>query len=672
MAKVKCPKCAHLNDGAMTHCSRCETALPNISFKDPASRVPRKKRGSSPEAEDILFHRGQVVNSRYTVLDLIGRGGMGCIYKVHDNVLGEDLALKTLLPQFATDKMVVDRFLNEARITRKLAHPNIVRMHDIGMTGKGIYISMEYVQGDSLRAVLEKQRSGDRLPVRQVLHIIDQLCIALDYAHQYTIHRDIKPENVMITKDNHIKLMDFGISKLMDNRFATSASMVMGTPYYMSPEQQVSSRDVDARADIYSVGVMLYEMLTGNMPSGVPKPASEMMREVPPALDDIVARCVEPVLEKRLGSANELRAAIRPIIEMLDEGKPAAKILTRRPQQNQVHVKFSRQHLAAVTCILMALAGISAGLWAVERWNKGSAVTTATPGLSLAPEHAEEFAALTAMISAAKEKFARLSEATRAQREHGEAAAAFLKEAEEKAQAGDVTAMNAAKAALQRYLAALLCKDDMVFVEEGYVTIGETRVHVPPFFIDRTEVSIGQFKNFCLQVAGGWSMPSQLAGHVDTYSEHPVSYIAWFDAQAYAAWQNKALPTREQWARAAFGMQGASNMFPWGEEWKADSANIQTAQTWEAKTYKEDVVKGGCYNMAGNVQEWTRSKAGVENNEMPDFGDEMVVCGGSFLQARYLHETGKQAFETRAPDLGFRCVVEIDTAPDAVAAVLQK
>ena len=167
-------------------------------------------------------------------------------------------------------------------------------------------------------------------------------------------------------------------------------------------------------------------------------------------------------------------------------------------------------------------------------------------------------------------------------------------------------------------------------------------------------------------------MPSQLAGHVDTYSEHPVSYIAWFDAQAYAAWQNKALPAREQWARAAFGMQGASNMFPWGEEWKADSANVQTTQTWEAKTYKEDVVKGGCYNMAGNVQEWTRSKAGVENDEMPDFGDEMVVCGGSFLQARYLHETGKQAFETRAPDLGFRCVVEIDTAPAAVAAVLQK
>ena len=672
MAKVKCPKCAHLNDGTMTHCSRCETVLPNISFKEPAARVPRKKRESSPEADDILFHRGQVVNNRYTVLDLIGRGGMGCIYKVHDNVLGEDLALKTLLPQFATDKMVVDRFLNEARITRKLAHPNIVRMHDIGMTGKGIYISMEYVHGDSLRTVLEKQRSGDRLPVRQVLHIIDQLCIALDYAHQYTIHRDIKPENVMITKDNNIKLMDFGISKLKGNRFATSASMVMGTPYYMSPEQQVSSRNVDARADIYSVGVMLYEMLTGNMPSGIPKPASEMMREVPPALDDIVARCVEPDLEKRIGSPNELRAAIRPIIEMLDEGKPPAKILTRRPRPNHASAKLSGQHLAAAACIFVVLAGISAGLWAVERWNKGNAATTAVPGLSLAPEYAEEFGTLTAMISAAKEKTARLSEPTRAQREHGEAAAAFLKEAEEKAQAGDITAMDAAKSSLQRYLAALLCRDDMVFVEEGYVTIGETRVHVPPFFIDRTEVSIGQFKNFCLQVAGGWPMPSQIAGHVETYSEHPVTYVAWFDAQAYAAWQGKTLPTREQWARAAYGLQNASDMFPWGEEWKDDGANIQTSYTWEAKTFQEDVVKAGCFNMAGNVQEWTRSKAGATNGETPDFGDDMVVCGGSFLQARYLHETGKQAFEMRAPDLGFRCVLEIDTAPDAVAAVLQK
>ena len=137
--------------------------LTGAGQRSPAAAPPKKPK-YAPEAADILFHRGQVVNNRYTVLDLIGRGGMGCIYKVHDNVLGEDLALKTLLPQYVQDKMVVERFLNEARITRKLAHPNIVRVHDIGMTGNGIFISMEYVQGDSLRSILRenvgRQASG--------------------------------------------------------------------------------------------------------------------------------------------------------------------------------------------------------------------------------------------------------------------------------------------------------------------------------------------------------------------------------------------------------------------------------------------------------------------------------------------------------------------------------
>ena len=121
----------------------------NAPGSDDATRI-------NEASGDAQFRRGEVINGRYTVLDLIGRGGMGCIYKVHDNVLGEDVALKTLLPQFLREKMVVERFFNEARIARKLAHPNIVRVHDIGSAGKGVYISMEFVQGESLRNKLEK------------------------------------------------------------------------------------------------------------------------------------------------------------------------------------------------------------------------------------------------------------------------------------------------------------------------------------------------------------------------------------------------------------------------------------------------------------------------------------------------------------------------------------
>lgn len=672
MAKIKCPQCAHLNDTTTTRCSRCETVLPNISIGGASVAKSKKKSPRSPEAEDILFHRGQVVNNRYTVLDLIGRGGMGCIYKVHDNVLGEDLALKTLLPQFVTDKMVVERFLNEARITRKLAHPNIVRVHDIGMTGKGIYISMEYVQGESLRAILERQRSGDRLPIRQVLHIIDQLCVALDYAHQFTIHRDIKPENVMITKDNHIKLMDFGISKLMDNRFATAASVVMGTPYYMSPEQQVSSKDVDARSDIYSMGVVLYEMLTGNMPTGVPKPASEIMRGIPPALDDIVTRCVEPVLEKRFESASELRAAIHPIIEMLDEGKKPEKILTRKPGAVKPTISISRKYMLSAACLLLVFVGVSAGLWALEQWN-ANGHTESTPTVSsFSPEQKSQYQLQMAMIQAVRDKAAMLATPTLAQREHIEAANAYLKDAEEKAGAGDISAVQTAKIALQRYLAALLIKDNMIFIPEGRVTASGIKKTIPPFLIDRTEVNIKEFKNFCLQTDGGWPMPEHLGDNVDAYAKYPITYTAWFDAQAYAAWHGKTLPTLEQWARAAYGAADASELFPWGEEWKPDSANLQTQQTWETTSFKEDKVVSGCINMMGNVREWTRSNAMGETEKTPDFGDEMVVCGGSFLHACHLRDFSKEPFETRKPDLGFRCVIEIDTTPEAVAAVLQK
>ena len=218
------------NPSDASHCQNCR-----FSFVSSSHNETRRTSGAADG--EFEFRRGQVVNGRFTVLDLIGRGGMGRIYKVHDNVLGEDMALKTLLPQFLRDKMVVERFFNEARIARRLAHPNIVRVHDIGSAGKGMYISMEYVQGDSLRGMLEKMQPGQRIPLGEVLRIIDELCVALEYAHQYTIHRDIKPENIMLENGRRVKLMDFGISKLMDNTRMTGVSVVMGTPYYMSPEQ---------------------------------------------------------------------------------------------------------------------------------------------------------------------------------------------------------------------------------------------------------------------------------------------------------------------------------------------------------------------------------------------------------------------------------------------------
>ena len=311
-AETKCPKCGATFPLGHQMCVHCGT------------RLPGSQPGTGPGqggAKDAkwYFRPGQVVASRYTVINMIGRGGMGCIYKVHDNTLEEDVALKTLLPRFTNDQHVVDRFFNEARIARQLSHPNIVRVHDIGMAGTVVYISMEYVRGRSLREWLDSIPAGQCMPIAYALRLMIQLSAALEFAHKFTVHRDLKPENVMITERGQVKLMDFGISKLRSNVQLTSAQMVMGTPKYMSPEQLKDSSKVDHRTDIYALGAMLYEVLTGNVPTGLAQRPSQIRNETPPELDAIVSRCLALDPNDRYQSAVELRGELQRLLEMVEK-----------------------------------------------------------------------------------------------------------------------------------------------------------------------------------------------------------------------------------------------------------------------------------------------------------------------------------------------------------------
>jgi len=318
-----CPKCTYDNPPSAIRCERCDTWL--LSSSQGATRP-----GLPPDGEH-LYKPGDVIAGRYAVLEIIGRGGVGCIYKVHDTILEETVVLKILLPSFVSDKSMVDRFLNEARIARKLTHPHIVRIHDVGRVEQTVFISMELIEGRSLRELLDQLKPGDRPPLQDALRIVDELCSALEYAHQFTVHRDIKPENIMLNKGGRVKLMDFGISKLKGATQYTSIATVMGTPYYMSPEQLRDSHDVDQRADIFSTGVVLYELLTGYRPTGIPKPASEMSRDVPPLMDTIISHCVEPDRDRRFQNATEVRTAIFPILQVLREGKDPMFVFGARP-----------------------------------------------------------------------------------------------------------------------------------------------------------------------------------------------------------------------------------------------------------------------------------------------------------------------------------------------------
>lgn len=322
MEQVKCAICQVVNEAGRNTCARCGAPIAVVDNKMPAlSEGPAGAGGA-----EVMLRRGQLIANRYTVHDLIGRGGMGCIYKVKDNTLNEIVALKTLLPEYARDSVVVERFFNEARIARGLSHPHIGRVHDIGIADEVLYISMEYIEGKSLLEMLDTIPPGQRLAVDTVLRIFDELCAALEYAHQFTIHRDIKPGNVMLDTHGSVKLMDFGVSKLMANPNLTTASMVMGTPYYMSPEQLENSASVDARSDLYSVGVMLYEVLTGDIPKGMAKPVSSIAHKVPPALDPIIEKCLEPLPENRYQNAAELREAIGTIRDLFESGMGSSSL----------------------------------------------------------------------------------------------------------------------------------------------------------------------------------------------------------------------------------------------------------------------------------------------------------------------------------------------------------
>jgi len=288
------------------------------------------REDSNPPPIDNLCASGELINERYAVLDLLGWGGMGVVYKVRDTVLGEELALKILLPHFVTDEAVIERFINEVRITRKITHPNIVRVHDIGLMGDSLFISMEYVDGESLRKVLDRRGAGARLSMRQSVYIISQLCLALKYAHHYTIHRDIKPDNIMVTQKNRIKLMDFGIAKLKDARYDSNADAIVGTPYYMAPEQLQHAPDVDGRADIYSLGVVLHELVTGRLPSLIPESLSRQYDDVSPELERIIFKCLEHDRENRFDSVVQLRDALRSLTESFHDGSEPGLALTHQ------------------------------------------------------------------------------------------------------------------------------------------------------------------------------------------------------------------------------------------------------------------------------------------------------------------------------------------------------
>jgi len=246
---------------------------------------------------------------QYQIVEEIGRGGMAIVYRAYQTSLQRYVAIKVLPPQFTFDTTFVQRFLQEARAAARLEHPHIVTIHDVGQQGDLYYIVMQELKGEPLNRLI--QREGP-LPLERVVRIVAQVASALDYAHaQGFVHRDIKPSNIIVGPDDHATLTDFGIAKAAEGTTLTKTGMLIGTPAYMSPEQ-VRGRRVDHRADIYALGVVCYEMLTGQVPFGGETPAvlhAHVYEPLPPLRSrrPDLPPALEKVLEKALAKEPEAR-----------------------------------------------------------------------------------------------------------------------------------------------------------------------------------------------------------------------------------------------------------------------------------------------------------------------------------------------------------------------------
>jgi serine/threonine-protein kinase len=275
-----------------------------------------------------LLRPGSIFAGRYEVKDVIGAGGMGVVYRAFDRELGEPVAIKTLRPDtVAGDPVALERFKQEIRLARKIAHRNVVRTYDLGEVGGLYYLTMEFVEGTSLKTLIQ---SRGRLPAPVTVTIGKQLCRALEVAHeQGVIHRDIKPQNIVVDPTGFLKVMDFGIARLANppkGKGLTEAGMAIGTPDYMSPEQ-LSGMELDPRSDLYSTGVVLFECLTGRLPFEADTPWSLIAKhieesppdprsinpDVPEALAKVVLRAMAKDQAQRYQTAAELHDALEAI-----------------------------------------------------------------------------------------------------------------------------------------------------------------------------------------------------------------------------------------------------------------------------------------------------------------------------------------------------------------------
>jgi serine/threonine-protein kinase len=689
-----CPRCQSENIQGARYCNDCGTTLGSASPSE--SKKP-----------DPLI--GRLVDGKYRIVSKLGSGGMGVVYAATRPLIGDKVAIKILHKEHSDDPHAAGRFQREAQTSARLKHPNAVSIYDFGVTQDGLqYLVMELIEGQSLREVIKQK---GRINPTGVAAIAQQLCAALDEAHrQDIIHRDIKPDNIIIHQSQdglRVKVLDFGIAKLRDQTASnlTQTGSVMGTPHYMSPEQCLGE-EMDCRSDIYSLGCVLYEMLCGVVPFNAPistavvvqhvtqppPPLHEKNRAITPEVERVVLRALEKRPEARPASAGlvakELDAAVNRSARFAKGSVASAPVFpaSRKSRTNDFDDESTVLKDAAVstpvagsvtagmstTVLLKEQPGLKRG--AASQAGRASSSASAKSWQRRKTSRRLMAAAVAVVILAAAVGtfvWMRQPEEDREQEQVGPASGE--KTENEKATKEQATHKDAPVKTLSSEPAS---PTGMVYVPGGEFVMGRNdgndyerpahRVAVKPFFIDAHEVTNEEYQNFVQ--ATNYRPP--LTWRNGTYpagaAQKPVTGVTWDDANNYARWATKRLPTEEEWELAARGLD--NRLYPWGAQWQQGMANANGAVTGfsDAGAFKGKSPYGAL-DMVGNAWEWTASTlAAYPGGRLPKqkmAGELKVIRGGSYesdpTSATTTFRQGYPATGQKYLNTGFRCVRNI-------------